>query len=325
MFTPQSTHISKLANQIPKSIDRLDANFSDKELFSLAENCVSFIENELPQQYKKLNFKRERDTINTLVTKCLNIIFKANYTLKIDTYEDTEKNKAYFLYDTHFEPNNKFINASCISQFKETPLRIGFAKLIQHFGGFFNDYTSVIDGGNILWDFEAFDGILEYSYEGIESEIDKKIFKKELRSLKGKLNRLNKKIYKYASMDYSIFLSYRPRSKKNKEIKALILKLLGIDLSCVLSFHEDSDFQNDGLQHFFEFYGLTCKDPIIEDQIEAKGALADSHGFCCPAAYILYEEGIFKNKTTDFDIQQFQSLNKTINNLEDTFKNYGLL
>lgn len=311
MYHSTNKHISKLISKVPQDITSLSFCDNNKEKLNIARNIVHFLKDEFQEEYNTLKFNPKKHTLDSLLKKTLAIVFKNNYTLKINLDETTENQKTTFVKDIHFNADYKTINATAILQLK-TPLRIGLAKFITSFSKYVTNFNNAYPDQDIIYSFEGQEGYFESAYEEFETKTEKRKFKRKLYLFKNKLERLNHKIEQYSQEDLSKFDKYIPRTKENKVLKQTIKNLLDCDLKNVFNLEESFDSANDGATHFRWLYAIHCNDILQEDAIKEIEYAIHTCNYSEPCSYFSYDNGTRNQFSDQKTILDFQKLNENL-------------
>lgn len=271
-----------------------------------AQTLINFVKSIDNNSLDKLLFDTTVNDLNDLITALQTIVFEKNYYIRFD--EDSNDANTQFLkpfYD--FAQHYYIIDLTLINATKNKALKIGLAKLyIQISKGFYFGLDTSAKGLEDVWiDY----GITEWLVEDEEITFDYQLEEEQYLTL---ANKTLNHIFKYAQLDINLFLDYKPKSKANKELKAIIEKGFNIDWHCINHFtnQENDEESLDFLNSFDMCFGQN--NAILKEHQKHIMSRGNQVGVDHPNSYVSFCNGVLTSRTTEHDFKELNLMSEVL-------------
>lgn len=313
--TVQKKNIFQLIAPINKIRELV--NIKPKNYLVIADNMISFLQSNHPDELNKLHFS-ENDTVNDLVIALSKMIIDLKY--KIVYNDDNDDDQVLrILYDINPGEWKWYVFDTVImDKIPSEELKIGYAHFLKNLSpecwhdATRSDYTNV-DDTEYESDFEIMESD-ERAYdedgnfdEGMAQEVNENVSKElyRLRILKEKFN-------VYATDDYERFTSYIPKNDFEKEFQSFLIKLIEMDYSVLNKFFPSENIYDDGGVNFSDnilIYLDTEIEVGVEDDHFRYMNESANNGVSEPMGWYSINNGVVEQQTSEQDIKDlFQVL-----------------
>lgn len=300
---------------VPKSFRFIPTDNASEQL-SLAKNLMSFVKLNFNEAYNSLSFDTNNDTLDTLISELANIVF--NNDKFFEVLGDTT---LFLTNDVTFNTHLYVVDISDIFNLPNRPLKIGFAHLIASMNRACSNFN--LKNTLKLKSLESShleDVMLLNEDDDSEQAFSKKDIAKHLIEVNKTLN----SFHRYFNEDITIFENYKPKSKANKALKALINNGLDIDFSAVHRFAEDTS-RDEALSFYSTFKMIFNNDNFIEQaSINMDLERGNEIGVSQPCSIVAYDNGVLNYQTSDCDRQSLIDITKffiDLNSFPTVFNN----
>lgn len=320
----QKKNIFQLIAPINKQRKKVD--IKEQDIFLFAENLISFLQLQHPEELDKLKFS-ENNTVNDLITSLVKTITDLKYIVVYNDDSDTD-DMIRILYDIQVGEWKWYLfDTIMIDKIPVEELKIGYA----HFLNTLSPYSS---HSAIRSEYENTDDTeYEYVFEYMFSEEmtydengdhDEGMAQEQFENVRKELSQLRK--LKQNFNNYSVepiekFIKYIPQNDFEKEFQLFLIKLIGIDYDILNKFHPGSNVYDDGGVDYSDnlLIYFDSDDGNIEEQHFRDMNNNANNGVSEPMGWYSIKKGIVKRETSEQDVETFFN---TLHSLEELYHKF---